>query len=177
MNNLRKDHKKFRRIIVTISCLVALNLVLSGCEPLRKKFRRAKKEDKAGENFIPVLTPEDYPEPVYSSSSHYKKHYSMWRVWQKDFLQGLEEGDSDKRQRYNLNQVLVQLQEMNRVITGEKQQRLSAIIAELQGVIDDYASPAPMRNMLIIERKVNDIDREIRNDFTFEQIETSLADE
>ena len=106
------DHKKYHFIrIIPFAFLILLflfgTLTSSGCTPLRKKFTRKKKEDKEqNQKFIPVLEPVDYPEKIYSSLDRYKHHYSLWKVWEKDLIQTIEEDGSDKRQKYLLSQAV-----------------------------------------------------------------------
>ena len=52
--------------------LVLVSLLCGGCEPLRKKFIRQKKQDKEISGTIPILEPIDYPEKIHSSAEDYQ---------------------------------------------------------------------------------------------------------
>jgi len=142
-------------------------LMVCGCTPLRKKFTRKKKESsKTNQKFIPVLDPIDYPEKIYSAESHYRHHYSLWQVWNKDLLQVLERNGSDKRQKYLLGQAIEQLGEMKKWLADAKQAELSESIKELQKVQQDYTKPASMRNKFSTQKKIERAAKKIRKEFS-----------
>jgi hypothetical protein len=159
-----------RRIIFNtafICGLCVLFLASSGCTPLRKKFIRQKKQDGGGEQkFIPVLDPVEYPEKVYSAEEGYKYHYSLWKVWNKDFLQVLEGDGSEKRQRYLLGQSIEQLEKMRNLLTDEKKPVLTVLINELIDVGQGYDRSSAMRSKFSIRSKVERNAKEIRNGFS-----------
>src|SRR3989338_8775878 len=117
------------------SVLVLLVAMLSGCEPLRKKFTRQKKKDQSqSSQFIPVLDPLDYPDKVQTPEEKYRHSFSLWQVWHKELMMRLEEQASDKKINYTFNQVMVQLTEMEKLLTGEKQEKLGEYIGQLSGL-------------------------------------------
>jgi len=166
------DNKKYglRCIVSNISficCLCAVFLVISGCAPLRKKFTRQKKKDRQTDpRFIPVLDPIEYPEKIYSAEEKYKFHYSLWKVWDKDFHQVLERDGSDKRQKYLLSQSIEQLEEMQVLLNDAKQAELKGFIDKLKIVRQDYDKPSSMRNKFSIRSKVGRNGKKIRNGFS-----------
>jgi hypothetical protein len=152
---------------------VVIGSVTSGCEPLRKKFTRKKQAQKE-DAFIPVLEPEDYPEPTYTSQDLYQQHYSLWRVWYKDLVTALAENDSDKRQRYTLLETVSQLQKMSELIKGEKKAGLEKVIAELKEIGEELGLPKQMRNMSAIRLSVRNIEKEVRNEYQLEGVKDSF---
>jgi len=120
MHNSKYCLRRFTLNTSFICSLCVVFLAISGCTPLRKKFTRKKKDKQANQKFIPVLDPIDYPEKVYSAAEKYKYHYSLWKVWNKDLLQVLERNGSEKRQKYLLDQAIVQLKEMQNSLSDEK---------------------------------------------------------
>jgi len=166
------DNKKFgmQRVANStyfICFLCAIFLILSGCAPLRKKFTRQKKKDKQLDpRFIPVLDPIEYPEKIYSVEEKYKYHYSLWKVWNKDFLQVLERNGSGKRQKYLLDQSIEQLEEMNILLNDAKQAELKGLIDERGIVLQEYDKQSAMRNKFSIRSKVQRNGRKIRNGFS-----------
>jgi len=166
------DNKKYdlRRIILSTSfiCfLCAVFLIISGCVPLRKKFTRQKKKDKLTDpRFIPVLDPIEYPEKIYSAEEKYRYHYSLWKVWDKDFLQVLERDGSGKRQEFLLSQSIEQLEEMQVLLNDAKQAELKGLIGKLEIVRQDYDKPSSMRNKFSIRSKVGRNAKKIRNGFS-----------
>jgi hypothetical protein len=135
-----------------------------GCEPLRKKFRREKKKE-GSQSFIPVLEPIDYAPKMQSPEGQYSYHYSMWQIWQKDLLDSLYENESEKQQLYLLNQIIVQLEGMNRWILEEKQKELSVLVQEVYGLLKEYDKPSPMRSMSAIQRTLERNGRKVRESF------------
>ena len=160
----------FQRAILSvsfISCLCMLFLASSGCAPLRKKFTRAKKKDqKTDPRFIPVLDPLDYPEAVYSAEESYRHHYSLWKVWDKDFLQVLERDGSKKRQKYLLAQSIEQLDEMHNILNDDKKVELMVLIDVLRAVHQSYDKSSPMRSKFSTRSKVQRNAKMIRNGFS-----------
>lgn len=165
-------NKKYglRRIILSgsfICCLCVLFLASSGCVPLRKKFTRAKKKNqKTDPRFIPVLDPVDYPEAIYSAEEKYKHHYSLWKIWDKDFLQVLERNGSDKRQKYLLAQSIEQLGEMQSLLNDDKKVELMALIDVLRDVHQSYDKSSPIRSKFSTRSKIQRNAKKIRNGFS-----------
>jgi len=136
--NMKFKRDFFRSISMSLIVLVIISCVSSGCEPLRKKFVRQKKKEDTKREFIPVLDPIDYPARLHSTDEKYRHHYSLWQVWSKDLLGSLDsEGDSPKRQKYLLDQMSVQAQEMMNYVTGEKKQIWESLLTELINLRDN----------------------------------------
>jgi hypothetical protein len=166
MNDKRNVKSCFPAVFL-ICCLCALTLTVNGCAPLRKKFVRKKKQDAEQTlQFVPVLEPEDYPRPHRSAEERYKYHYSLWKVWHKDFLQSVESGGSDKRQLYLFNQTLGQLEEMGKWLAVERRAELMGFIEETRAAGEVYHKPALMRDKNVIRNKVESIAKRIRKDFS-----------
>ena len=75
----------------------------SGCEPLRKKFTRKKKEEKV-KGVEPILEPIDYAPLIHAPIERYKYHYNLWHVWHKECITALSIKDNDKRIKYFYDQ-------------------------------------------------------------------------
>jgi len=166
MDNAKVRNYHLIRMMVFIICFGVIIASLYGCEPFRKKFVREKKKGEQKEEFIPVLEPIDYAERVYSSEERYRKHYSLWRVWDKELNQVLSRGGvSDKRQKYLLAQVLGQLEEMKNWLIDPKLQEFSGVVDGYYSVQKRYEKPAQLRNMHIIRLKLERSAKKIRNEF------------
>ncbi len=161
-----KKHHFQKSFSVFIGCICVVVLTVSGCTPLRKKFTRKKKDDGGqSQKFIPVLEPIDYPEKVYLPLEKYKHHYSLWKVWEKDLLQTIDRGGSDKRQKYLLEQSVIQLEEMRKVLISEKQAEFSVLVNELRSVQEVYERPASMRSKFSIKKKIERNASRVRGEF------------
>ena len=124
------------RVAVGILCgLLIISLTAGGCVNLRKKFTRQKKKDSAqADEFVPVLEPEEYPEKVYSVTQDYKHYYSLWQVWHKELSTAVFEKQSNKRQLYTVNQLILQADALKKLVNAEKQAGLEEILKGLKSL-------------------------------------------
>ena len=147
--------------------LCVLALLVSGCQPLRKKFTRKKKVEKEDSGkLIPVLDPIDYPKKIYSAVEEYSQHYSLWKVWDKDILQSIDRGESDKRQKYILGQVLGELDEMSVFLTDDRKAKFQEAIDKVRDIEKEYNKAAAMRGKFAIKKKLSSISKVIRNEYS-----------
>lgn len=155
-------------LLLTVAC------VSTGCEPLRKKFTRKKKESTKTDQFVPVLEPEEYAAPKVDPLAQYAHRYNLWNLWYDDFMTGLEESGSNKRQRYLIGQMIVQCEEMAKFLQGEPLAQMQDAVLKLQGVQQVLESPVPMRNTVIVKNKVNAVNAQIREKLRPEVIKDIL---
>ena len=156
-------------------CLLSVSLIAGGCEPLRKKFTRQKKKDQETSATIPILEPIDYPEQIHSPSGDYKQHYSLWQVWQREFLNSLDDASSVKQELFDLVQLIAQLQEMQKLLTPEKSSKLSVVIAQFESLKEAVAQPGPFRNITNIKLKAELLGKQIREEYRFNRVKDSLV--
>ena len=167
----------FKRSAV-FSFLIIFLFTSMGCESLRKKFIRQKKKDQQDTSeVIPILEPIDYPEPIYSPLKEYQKHYSMWKVWQRELLIGLEQAASAKQELYDLDQILTQLQEMEKLLVADKQAKFSSLTAQFESLKDQLSQPGPFRNTTNIKLKIESLGKTIREEYKFEKMKDHLRKE
>ncbi len=158
-----------------ICLLLALAVGLTGCSTLKKKFtRKKKKTDTEAAEFVPVLQPEEYPEKVASPAELYKYNYSMWQVWEKELQTSLAEGESQKRKEYLLNQLIVAVEAMSKLLVAEKQKGMMDLQSKLLKVRDDLARPAAMRNDTEIKRQVGGLGKKLREGYKLPDVQNNL---
>jgi len=162
MDNFSRHKMNKLKAIMTFFFLSIFILTTLSCQPLRRKFTRKKKKDRHGPQFIPVLDPIDYADKVQSSEERYRYHYSLWKVWEKDLLSFIEAKGSDKKQKYLLEQLINQLEEMNKWLVEEKQKELRDIIKEYINLRKVYTRPNSMRNIYSLKRKLRLSGKKIR---------------
>lgn len=155
--------------------LITILLTSGGCEPLRKKFVRQKKKDQTRKEFIPVLDPIDYPASVQSPADAYRHYFSLWQVWDKELVMRIEEGASDKKISFTFNQLMIQLTELEKLLTGEKKTQMTQFITQLNDIQRQLAQPAGIRNDGGIQMKVQRIGSKLREGFRFNDVEQSLV--
>lgn len=157
------------RNVICVLCVVSF--FLSGCQPLRKKFTRKKKEEKEAEGrLIPVLEPIDYPAKVYSLEQDYRQHFSLWKVWERDLLQSIENDDSDKRQKYLLGKTLEELEAMNSFMGEAQQAPFGTVLEQVRQVQKEYDRPAALRSKFSVKKQLSSSSKEIRNHYSPKQL-------
>lgn len=163
------------KIKATVGLLViTILLTAGGCESLRKKFVRQKKKDQTKKEFIPVLDPIDYPAKVQSPEEAYRHYFSLWQVWDKELVMRIEEGASDKKISFTFNQLMIQLTELENLLTGEKKTQMNQFITQLNDIGQQLAQPAGIRNDGGIQMKVQRIGSKLREGFRSNDVEPSL---
>jgi len=120
-----------------ISCLLIVALLSGGCQPLKQKFIRKKKEKSTRSEFVPVLDP----------------------IWLRDFVQGVGENNSEKKMKYLVDQMIVNLTEMQRWIVEEKRAAINDHIVKTTEVRTELDKPV---QLISIERLIRRIDRDGR---------------
>ena len=153
--------------------IFAVSALSTGCEPLRKKFTRKKKETQETE-FVPVLDPVDYPAKQETPEATYKLHYSLWQGWYKDYVIAVQEGSSDKKIRYDLEQLVAHGAEMQKVLQGEKQKQMSGLLAQMEKVQAQYKMPRGVRDDSSLLQQMNFIDKNLRQNLKFQYVKDSL---
>lgn len=159
---------------VVFICLLSISLASSGCEPLRKKFTRQKKKDQGASEIVPILEPIDYPDKVHSPLEDYKQRYSLWQVWYREFLNSLDESSSVKQKLYQLDQLIAQLQEMQKLLIPEKNSKLAVLIVQFQSLKEGVQEPGPFKNTTNIKLKTELLGKQIRGEYRFSKVKDSL---
>ncbi len=166
--------KKYGRGLVACVLIAAIAMTTVSCEPLRKKFIRKKKTAQETSEDIPILDPIDYPEKVYSTEDIYKQHYSLWQVWQRELLMDIENSPNVKKQLYDLEQLIAQLQEMQALLAADRQAKLKTILQKFEMLREEINQPVPFKNRTTIRLQVESIGKRIRQEYKLNQIKESL---
>lgn len=153
---------------------VLLVTTLQGCEPLRKKFTRQKKGDMQEQEYEPVLDPIDYPEKIYDPKADYAYRFSLLRVWEKELMAGIDDRASGKRLQYFLNNIIVQLEEMNKLVTEDKKSALTKAIQDFQSVLQTVSQPAQFYNVRDVGLRVEQISNPIFNEYKPQLMESNI---
>lgn len=155
-------HRSPRLWMFTV-CLLVAAVSLSGCEPLRKKFTRKKKEDKK-EELNPILDPIDYPPSRISADEKYRYYYSLWQVWNKDLLQMIGEPTMDKRKNYLLGQITQQLEEMKHWIPEAHAPKIGEALSAYDKLAKEMEKPEMMRSITTMEMRLRRAESFIKNE-------------
>ena len=171
MNNFFRPKGNMLMISVVVWCL-GISLLCTGCESLRKKFtRQKKKEDAASEKFIPVLEPEEYPSKEHNPLAAYKYHYDLYKVWHRDLEATIEDNMTDKRQKYSYKNLLKHVTAMEQLLSGPRQEGLTALRRQLEKMGPEFEKPAVMRNFSSVSNQLRLIGKEIRKNYQPQDIE------
>ncbi|MFH1847636.1 MAG: hypothetical protein ABH825_00255 [Candidatus Omnitrophota bacterium] len=123
--NLKKC-SAFSKTIGIIMAALLLTLETSGCGPAwKKKFVRKKKEK---EKEVFVYREKDYSRP--ESSDTYKKHFLFWKTWHQELVNKL--GKNRLRDNRAFDESIANLQDMKKLLTGEKAAAIEGYIAQLK---------------------------------------------
>ena len=163
-NDQLQFHLIFRKYVV-LFCLGSLVISSFGCEPLRKKFTRKKKQKDVSQEIIPILEPMDYAEKSKTPAEEYMHYYSIWKVWEKDLMENLDQIDNDKRYKYLVGEMIAQLQEMKKWVKEEKQTELALIVDGFKKVLEEFEKPKAVRNMSSLKRQLEIYSKKVRTNF------------
>ena len=175
MNNFKASGEVLFNKLVIVILVFMMIPILSGCEPLRKKFKRKKKKSSASAEIMPILDPIEYPEKIKSVESKYKHFYSLWRVWHRDMMIAFLRETNDKRMVYYINQLIVQLDELQQLVIGEKKQELLKFKSRLENIKLKYDKPAGLRNKDGMKKEVGLIGKKIMREFKIDKMKDSLV--
>lgn len=157
--------------LISICLIISFTFSMSGCETLRKKFIREKKK-KDENTVVPLLEPIDYPDKVITPTETYQKHYGLWQVWSKDLIVAVEENSNDKRILFLMQQTLSELKGMALCISSDKVAPLSSVISDLEKVNQELSEPSTIRNMNLIQNKIERAFKSVRENWKPKQVQS-----
>ena len=163
------------RKIIFIFLITLFAISSIGCDTLHRKFVRKKKE-KETSGVVPILEPEEYPSVVHSPEQRYRQHYVLWKVWDKELQETSRRVENDKKEKYDLVQMLEQLREMKKLVAKEKQPGLNAVIDEVENVNDQYNQPAGLRNHYSITKQLRMQGKIVRQHYSPDAIKKFLQE-
>ena len=154
---------RHQRMFGMVVGLLAACVCLTSCEPLRKKFVRQKKRSEVeNTDFVPVLEPQEYLAPENNPVANYTQHYAVIKTWYTDLWTALEEENSDKKQKYTINQILNHIAEMRKLVEPKIQEELDQLSGLLKYHSDSLSQPQALRNKYRIESDLRAFDRLLR---------------
>lgn len=154
---------KQKEFLSHVCFLIGISVLCGGCQPLRQKFIRKKTKMKE-EKFIPILEPVDYGQNAVSMEEKYTHFYLVYTVWEKELVTAIEEDDSEKRLKNHLEQLVLQLQEMQKVAPIEIRNSLAEIIMNYQSLGPQIDKSKVFRNEDYIVSQMRKLERKVRNE-------------
>lgn len=154
----------------TIAFILAFSLLLNltGCEAVRKKFTRKKKEAVKMPRIYQLKKYEKMPTPEL-----YKKHYSYWASWHSELIKVL--GQSHKKDMRCIEEIIGNLRDMQNVLIPEKGDKLAPHIDKLAKLKDmifnkDLSDANKDYVRMTLERE----ERIIKREFSYSKVKNYL---
>jgi len=161
-------HKK---AIVVIAGLLVLSLSLSSCDSLRQKFTRKKNKAAEEQAFVPVLVPEEYPEPQLNPEFNYKEQYAMVKAWYMDLWEGIDDESTARYLHYIIREINEHITQMQTLVDAPTQAKL----AQLESFLDYYKSSLDVswqaRNIMRMKSDLRGFDRFLRDHLRADRIQ------
>jgi len=143
-------------------------LNLAGCETLRKKFTRKKKETVKMPRIYQVKKYEKKPTPEL-----YKKHFSYWASWQSEMIKTL--GVNNKKDKLCIEQIVSNLNDMQGILLPDKAAALQVHIDNLMKVKDIVDTEELSQfNKTYISRTLEREERFIKREFIYSRVKDKL---
>ena len=107
-------------------------LLMTGCETLRKKFTRQKKNQKTEE--VMIVSPRDYSAHPFPNDVLYKQYFTYWKSWNQELVTSLNERASDKKVLDCTEQAIINLKKMATYLNEAKAKELSGYIQQTEDI-------------------------------------------
>ncbi|OIO38357.1 MAG: hypothetical protein AUJ72_02720 [Candidatus Omnitrophica bacterium CG1_02_46_14] len=146
----------------------------ASCASVQKKFTRKKKEPA---HMAAIVYFEEGPyQKKYSNAYYYKMHYTMWKSWQDDLINGI--GGNRKKTARNAEESLNHLIEMSHYLMPEKEKELEPILQDLMRLVKkiDLGAYSNSENP-DLRVELQKIKRLIDNDFYFDKVSNQILPE
>lgn len=156
-------------------CVFFVCSCCSGCSPaVRKKFVRQKKKEE-DLSFVPVLDPVEYPNQIETVKTRYDYFYALLKVWQKDAATLIDDEYTDKQMVYTIRQMRVQLDELEKILTGTSRQKIRDGQKRVDEILAFFDQPKGFRNRSIIRKRIQKIRKVVINPLAFEYVKNDLG--
>ena len=167
MNNF--DQRK--KVVLVIVGLLVVSLSLSSCDSLRKKFIRQKKKGGAEDQaFVPVLVPDEYPEPRLNPEQNYKENYDLIKAWYTDLWTAIDDKSTAQSIHYTISQVLNHITQMEKLVDAPTQANLVKLAKFLDYYNASLVDSWQVRNVSRIRSDLRGFDRFLRDHLRADRI-------
>ncbi len=117
--------------VLRYAIIVILCISIAGCAGMQRKFARKKKEEA---RTPAVVTTYDYP-IEQRVDELYKKRFLFWKSWQGELIDRMEDGYKKRTECYD--ELMQNLQEMQKYLNDEKYKELGNFITEIKSIDTD----------------------------------------
>ena len=148
--------------------ILSLSIGLIGCEAVRKKFTRKKKETTKMPHMYQVKKYEKQPTPEL-----YKKHFSYWSSWSDELIGVL--GQNHKKDSRCIEEIVSNLTDMQNILVPEKAAGLEVHIERMKRIREMISSgDLTFANKDTIKRTLEREDRFIKREFIYSKIKDDI---
>lgn len=156
------------RKIIALLLIAFLVVNTTGCDSLRKKFTRKKKEGVKKPRIYQVKKYEKKPTPEL-----YQKHFAYWVSWQSEIIQEL--GQNHKKDVRCIEEIVGQVKDMQGILVPEKAAELQKHIDKLEQVGDLIErEDMTQANKYSILQTLEHEDRVIKREFCLKKVKPYL---
>ncbi|MFA5388412.1 MAG: hypothetical protein WC312_01500 [Candidatus Omnitrophota bacterium] len=117
------NRKGYRLAVIVMLCVS-----IAGCEGVQRKFARKKQKE---EKPLPVVTTYDYAKELRVDEL-YKKRFLFWKSWQGELIDRM--GDGYKKRAECYDELVKNIEEMQKYLNDEKYKELEAFITEIKSL-------------------------------------------
>jgi|GEM_PF-213878 len=158
--------------IFAVIWILALVILLTGCDAFVRKFTRKSKKEKE-EKIEMVLVPEEY-KVTLSKEDLYRQYFLYWKSWQDELIQALNSNSSHKKQISCAEEALKNLVQLKGMLNPQMQEKLEIYIKRLQALKEAIINDPYGTNLTANRFNSEQIKREILRYFSYPKIKDYL---
>lgn len=140
---------KRKRTLVFVVILSGI-FMLTGCESIRKKFTRKRKDRESQDQMI--IVPRDYSAHPFPSDVMYKQYFIYWKSWNQELITSLNDYSSYKKILDCVEQAIINLKKMATYLNEDKSKELEVYIKRTEDlktqIVASKAMPPSRMTML-----------------------------
>lgn len=161
---------RFYACVLLFSCI----FLLTGCETIKRKFTRKRKQVENKENV--VIVPRDYNEHPFPPDVLYKQHFAYWKSWNQDLIESLTDRYSYKRIISSANQSIANLKKMSSYLMDEKAKGLDVYIEKFEKIEKEMKEfrEIPEARMRVFRYKIGRIYSCVNRDYDITRVKNFL---
>ncbi|MBN3039996.1 MAG: hypothetical protein JW867_02605 [Candidatus Omnitrophica bacterium] len=153
---------------ISIFLILVMVFSICGCNSLRKKFIRKKKNTKEPPVYIDF---KDYPEKPTKEA--YTDYYLFVRGWLDELIGALEQNDSFKRKKRAINEAVMNIEQIISFFSEEGREAAYPLYEEMTSIRTEIESRPNMSdiNSNDVKRRSESVKRRFEKSFTYSDAE------
>ena len=165
---------KYRKMAVVVILFVSSVFLLSGCETLRKKFTRKRKNKESTETV--VIVPRDYSAHPFPNDVLYKQYFVYWKSWNQELVSSLSEAENYKKIDECVDQSLANMKKMQAYLKEEKGKEFEVFVKKTEVLKEEImaAKNMPPSRMNILRYSADRILSNVNRNFDLKKMKDHL---